>query len=172
MSVKSRVSTTPNSVVRNPEVQHQWNRAAVLARYTVSSMSPQCWPRFLTTCCVLTLYVVRKKSGTWSTIQSCAFLTPEWTVHVLTWSPRGSNWNFLQHKSRAASPYACRGVEKKNYMVFWTCLPLYDLGLIRRWQLLTRTERTKISQVRAQALAVVFFSGPGKTATGRWVTKR
>jgi hypothetical protein len=52
-----------------------------LARYPDSSMSPQWWPRLLTTWCVLTLWVVRKKSGTWSTIQSCAFLVPEWAVH-------------------------------------------------------------------------------------------
>jgi hypothetical protein len=61
-----------------------------------NSMSPQGWPLLLTTYCVLTLSVVRKRSATWSTVQSCAFLAPEWTVHVLRWSPRGSNWNFLQ----------------------------------------------------------------------------
>jgi hypothetical protein len=38
--------------------------------------------RCVTICCVLTLCVVRKRSTTWSTIQSCAFLTPEWVVHV------------------------------------------------------------------------------------------
>ncbi len=73
----------------------------MLARYPSSLMSPQWWPRLSMTCCVLTLCVVRKRSASWSTDQSCAFLVPEWavhdwTVHVLRWSPRGSIWNFLQ----------------------------------------------------------------------------
>jgi hypothetical protein len=35
------------------------------ARYPASSMSPRCWPRLLTTCTVLTLCVVRKRSSIW-----------------------------------------------------------------------------------------------------------
>jgi hypothetical protein len=41
MSVKSRVGTTPNSVVSNPEVQHQWHRPAALARYPGVSIDYQ-----------------------------------------------------------------------------------------------------------------------------------
>jgi hypothetical protein len=54
------------------------------------------WPRFLTTCCVLTLCVVRKSSASWSTSQSWVFLTSEWAVQVQRWSPSASTWNFWQ----------------------------------------------------------------------------
>ena len=42
--------------------------SASLTRYPPSSMSPQWWPRLLTTYCVLTLYVVRKRSENWNGI--------------------------------------------------------------------------------------------------------
>jgi hypothetical protein len=59
-------------------------------------MSPQCRPVLLSTWTVLTLCVVWKRSLSWSTVQSWSFLTPEWVVQVLRWSPRTSSWNFLQ----------------------------------------------------------------------------
>ena len=59
-------------------------------------MSPHHWPRLLTTCWVFTLCVVRNKSESCSTVQSWAFLAPEWVVQVLTWSPRTSRANCLQ----------------------------------------------------------------------------
>ncbi len=62
MSVKSRVSTTPNSVMSNPEIQHQCHGSASLAIYPSSSMSPQCWCRIPTTCCVLTFKFVYYES--------------------------------------------------------------------------------------------------------------
>jgi hypothetical protein len=61
MSVKSRVRTTPVAV---------WTIRRSSTRYPASSMSPQCLPRLLMTCCVFTLCVVRKRSAIiWSTVQ-------------------------------------------------------------------------------------------------------
>ncbi len=65
-------------------------------RYPVSSMSPQCWPGLVTTCCILTFCVVRKRSANWSTAQSWAFLAPEWAVQVQRWSSSASIPNFRQ----------------------------------------------------------------------------
>ncbi len=62
-------------------------------------MSPQWWPRILTTWWVLGLCVVRKRSGSWSTDQSWVFLEPEWVVQVQRLSPSVSTWNFLQPKT-------------------------------------------------------------------------
>ena len=53
-------------------------------------MSSHHWPRLLATCWVSTPCVVRNKSTSCSTAQSWAFLVPEWTVQVLTWSSRTS----------------------------------------------------------------------------------
>ncbi len=106
-----------------------------LTRYPDSSMSPQCWPRLLTTWCVLTLCVIRKRSENWSTIQSCIILTPEWTVHVLRWSPGGSNWNFLQPQvvngfSTITGIWESIDVEKN------VCQRLGDQDSSRRWDLI------------------------------------
>ncbi len=106
-----------------------------LVRYPATSMSPQWWPRLLSTCCVLTLCVVRKRSANWSTIQSCAFLAPEWAVHVLRWSPRGSNWNFLHPEvargfSTITGIWAPIDVEKN------VCQRLADQDSSRRWVLI------------------------------------
>ena len=67
-----------------------------LVKQAASSMSPHHWPRLLTTCWVFTLCVVWNKSASWSTTQSWSFLSPEWVVQVLTWSPRTSRTNFFQ----------------------------------------------------------------------------
>jgi hypothetical protein len=106
-----------------------------LVRYPANVMSPQCWPRILTTWCVLTLCVVRKRSSNWSTIQSCVFLAPESLVHVLRWSPRGSSWNFLQPQvvigfSSITGIWAPIDVEKN------VCQRLADQDSSRRWVLI------------------------------------
>ena len=49
------------------------------------------------------LCVVRNNSASCSTVQSWAFLTPEWTVQVLTWSSRASIVNFLQSQVESGS---------------------------------------------------------------------
>jgi hypothetical protein len=110
-----------------------------LPKYPDISMSPQYWPRSLTTSCVLTLCVVRKRSGTWSTIQSCVFLAPEWAVHVLRWSPKGSNWNFLQPQvvndfSSITGIWAPMETEKK------VCQRLSDQVSSLRWDLICHSQ--------------------------------
>ena len=72
-------------------------------------MSPHHWPRFLVTYWVFTLCIVRNKSASCSTAQSWVFLAPEWTVQVLTWSPRTSQMNFLQPQDDSGSS-ACAGI--------------------------------------------------------------
>ncbi len=77
-------------------------------------MFPHSWPRLLTTCCVFTLCVVRKRSVIWTTDQSRGFLTPEWVVQVQRWSsPKTSSWNFLQ-------PQGERGFCGKTGTYVWT----------------------------------------------------
>jgi hypothetical protein len=39
MSVKSRVSTTPNSVVGNAKVQHQWYRTRLVGHWWISRVA-------------------------------------------------------------------------------------------------------------------------------------
>ena len=71
--------------------------------YCSSSMSPHLCPRLLTTCCVLTLCVVWKRSAIWSVTQSWwVFLGPKWTVQVLTWS-RVSMTNFFPPEAECDS---------------------------------------------------------------------
>jgi hypothetical protein len=66
------------------------------------------WPRLRVTCCVFTLWVVRKRSAIWSTTQSWAFLAPEWEVPVVTCSPLSHQgflwWTFFNHKTRVVCP--------------------------------------------------------------------
>ncbi len=80
---------------------------AAFARYPASSTSPQYRPRFLTTCCVLTLCVVRKRSASWSTAQSWAFLAPEWAVARYRYRddrPVCLSQTSDNHKQQEASP--------------------------------------------------------------------
>ena len=125
MSVKIRVSATPNSVVGNAKVQHQWYRSVSLARYPASSMSPQCWPRFLTTSSVLTLCVVRKRSVIWSTIQSCDFLSPEWVVvyyesikRELQIKPFVVYYESIKRELKIKPIYECR-CDGRGCMICW-----------------------------------------------------
>jgi hypothetical protein len=69
---------------------------STFVRYDSIWISPQCRPLFLVTCCVLVRCVLRKRSASCWTAHSWAFLAPEWTVQVQTWSPITSSWNFLQ----------------------------------------------------------------------------
>ncbi len=77
-----------------------------------------CWPRLLTTCCVLTRCVVRKRSESWSTVQSCVFLAPEWAVHVPKWSPNASIWNFL-YPQTASGFSVITGIGSPRDMGHW-----------------------------------------------------
>ena len=70
------------------EIQHQRHRTRRIRKVSATSMSPQLWPRLLATCCVFTLCVVRKRSVSWSTAQSWAFLVPECVVQSQRWSSR------------------------------------------------------------------------------------
>ena len=82
----------------NVEVHHErhWTRPIHELGYQLNvSTTLSQWPQLLTTCWVLTLWVVRNWSSSWSTAQSWAFLAPEWEVHVLTWSPRAYRRCFL-----------------------------------------------------------------------------
>jgi hypothetical protein len=62
-------------------------------------------------------------------------LAPEWAVHVLRWSPRGSNWNFLQLQvasgfSAITGIWAPMEVEKN------VCQRRADQVSSRRWDLI------------------------------------
>ena len=70
------------------QVKEQGHRPAPSVRYLPSSMSLHHWVRFQTTCRVFTLWVVWNRSVISSTSQSWSF-SPEWVIHVLTWSPKG-----------------------------------------------------------------------------------
>ncbi len=136
MSIKSRVSTTPNSVMGDAEIQHQWQRARHL----------------------------RKRSVIWSTIQSCVFLTPEWSVHVLRWSPRGSNWNFLQ--PQVASGFsAITGIWDPMEAEKKVCQRLTDQVSSLRWDLICPSQLMGLKKrIRlGESMKVVFY----KSESGR-----
>jgi hypothetical protein len=91
--MKTRVRTTPVAVIRRSSTKDTGPPA--FARYPANSMSPQCRPRLLMNCCVFTLCVVRKKSGSnWN------FLQPQvasgFSVITGIWSPMEVEKNVCQ----------------------------------------------------------------------------
>jgi hypothetical protein len=98
-------------------------------------MSPQCRPLFLDTWTVLTLCVVRKRSTSWSTTLSWAFLTPEWVVQVQRWSPRTSKWNFLQPQAGRGSS-GMTGIWVSMVMAKKVCQRPADQAPSLQWDLI------------------------------------
>ncbi len=112
-------------------------------------MSPQCWHRFLTTCCVLTFVVERKRSANWSTTQSWVFLAPEWEVQVQRWSPSASIWNFLEPQaardfSTVTGIWASIDVEKNVYQRLTDQDSSLRWGLICPSQLIGLKKKTRL----------------------------
>ncbi len=89
----------------------------------------------LTTCCVFALCVVRKRSASWSTAQSWAFLAPEWTVQVQRWSPSASTLNFRQPQTTSGFS-AITGIWSPMEMEKNVCQRLGDQDSSWRWGLI------------------------------------
>jgi hypothetical protein len=112
-------------------------------------MSPHRWPRLLTTCCIFTLCVVRKTSAIWSTVQSWAFLAPEWEVQVQRWSQRESTWNFLQPQPESGTSVR-NGIWAPTDVAKKVCQRLADQdsslwwGLILPSQLIGLNHKTRL----------------------------
>ena len=99
-------------------------------------MSSHHWPRFLPTWWVFTLYVVWNKSTRCSTAQSWAFLTPEWTVQVIAWSPRTSQKIFLQPQTESDSSDSV-GICTPTQMTKKVCQRLTDQTSSQWWGQIT-----------------------------------
>ena len=81
------------------------------------------------------LCVLCGKGQSWSTTQSCVFLTPEWVVQVQRWSPRVSNWNFRQ--PQVASGFSVMtGIWAPMVMIKKVCQRLGDQTSSLRWVLI------------------------------------
>ncbi len=89
VSIKIRVSTTSETVVGDTEVHHQGHGPVMFARYVGRSMSPQWWPRFLTTCRVFTVCCPEKVSKLINRLNCSARREP---VNMSLRSRKGSQW--------------------------------------------------------------------------------
>ncbi len=135
VTIKSRVSTTPNSIMSKSEIQHQWHRARHIRKIShqldVTTMLTSVFNHLL----CFNLMCRAKKVSNLINHPVVWFLAPEWVVHVLRWSPRGSNSNFLQPQvsrdfSAITGIWASMEAEKK------VCQRLADQVSSLRWDLI------------------------------------
>ncbi len=93
VSIRGGVRTTPETLVWDMEVHVVHDDVDIPHSVGETSHQLDISVPLTPVPVVLTLVVVRKRSASCSTAQSCAFLAPECPVHVLKWSPAASRLN-------------------------------------------------------------------------------
>jgi hypothetical protein len=81
--------------VSNTEIQHQRHRTCRICQISYQFDVTTILTPVFNHLVGLGFVCVWKRSASWSTAQSWAFLTPEGAVQVQRWSPSASTWNVL-----------------------------------------------------------------------------
>ncbi len=89
--------------------------------------------------------VVRKRSASWPTAQSWAFLAPKWAVQVHKWSPSVSILN-LRHPETANGFSATNGIWAPMEVEKNVCQRLADQDSSRRWGLICPSHKKWIKK--------------------------